>query len=203
MSIKFHKIREVESPSRANPTDAGIDFFVPSFTKQFRTDLLEKNPFLKIDHVCKRHKTDSMSYTVDKNPYKLDENGMYFELEPHQRILIPSGIKCKMDNNICVQDICYHKNVALIAFNKSGVASKLGLDIGSSVVDSSYQGEIHISLINTSNDTVKIYEKQKIIQFIELPIYTSDIEIVGSEEELYNGVVTERGEKGFGAHDNK
>jgi dUTP pyrophosphatase len=29
MNIKFAKVREVESPKRGHPTDAGIDFFIP------------------------------------------------------------------------------------------------------------------------------------------------------------------------------
>ncbi len=29
MKVKFKKVREVKTPTRANPTDAGIDFFIP------------------------------------------------------------------------------------------------------------------------------------------------------------------------------
>ena len=41
--IKFLKVREVSSPKRAYPFDAGIDFFVPKFTKKFLEDLKSKN----------------------------------------------------------------------------------------------------------------------------------------------------------------
>ena len=44
--ISFLKIRDVKSPLRANQFDAGIDFFVPKFTKQFISDLKEKNPLV-------------------------------------------------------------------------------------------------------------------------------------------------------------
>ena len=31
--MKISKIRDVKTPTRANPTDAGIDFFVPNDQK--------------------------------------------------------------------------------------------------------------------------------------------------------------------------
>ena len=43
-TIKFLKTREVKTPSRGYPTDAGIDFYVPKFTSSFLKDLKEKNP---------------------------------------------------------------------------------------------------------------------------------------------------------------
>ena len=33
--MKISKVREVKTPTRANSTDAGIDFFVPEDTKEF------------------------------------------------------------------------------------------------------------------------------------------------------------------------
>jgi len=50
------------------------------------------------------------------------------------RFIIPSGIRANVPNG--------H---ALIAFNKSGVALKKGLMAGACVVDSDYQGEIHLN----------------------------------------------------------
>ena len=73
------------------------------------------------------------------------------------------------------------------------------------VVDSTYRGEIHISLINTSNSTVKIYEDQKIVQFIETPIILSDIVSVEGmdEKEFFAGTTSTRGDGGFGSSDIK
>jgi len=193
-NIKFLKIRDVKSPSRANSSDAGIDFYVPKFNEQFKDDLLNKNDFLKVATVYKRNNDDEFCATTFKDPFKFDEkeNKLYFQLKPHERILIPSGVKYKMEQ----------EGRALIAFNKSGVASKLGLNIGASVCDFSYSGEVHINLINTSNEIVKIYEDQKIIQFIEIPIYTSELEFVDDEETLFKGETTSRGSAGFGSTDN-
>jgi len=141
--------------------------------------------------------SDSVNYSStidvsDKNEsiIKFDEQEgkAYFPLLPHERLNIPSGIYCLMEEH----------GRALIANNKSGVASKLGLVFGASVVDTEYQGEIHINVINTSNKTVRIYEDMKIIQFLETPIYNSVIEEVETLEELYS-TESSRGAGGFGS----
>ncbi len=172
--IKFLLTREVKAPSRANKFDAGIDFFVPTFNDQFIEDLKSKNPNLNIS-------------------IEQDSNGKYFLLSNLERVLIPSGIKYKMES----------PGRALIANNKSGIATKQGLLFGASVCDYEYQGEVHISLFNVSKECVKIYEGMKIIQFIETPVINSDILIVNSESELFNGLNTTRGAGGFGSSDYK
>ena len=68
------------------------------------------------------------------------------------------------------------------------------------VIDAGYEGEIHINVINTSNNSVRIYENQKLIQFIELPIFLSEIELEKDLETLHP-VPTSRGAKGFGSND--
>lgn len=131
----------------------------------------------------------------EKNPtiYRDDIRDSEILLRPHKRILIPSGIYCQMSK----------PGRALIATNKSGVATKLGLVVGATTVDYLYQGEIHLSLINTSDEVVKLTSDMKIIQFIETPIYDSDIEINENIpiEDFYGNVKTSRGNKGFGSTD--
>lgn len=174
--IKFLKVREVKSPTRANKYDAGIDFYVPEFTPEFLKDLKAKNP----DNVI---------------------NELFIVLRPGERILIPSGIHCQMENN----------DRALIAANKSGVVTKHGLIFGAQVVDYEYQGEIHLSLINTNkkidhkgNGFVVIVPGMKILQFLEMPIFTSEVEITENQtpNEFYEEVTT-RGAGGFGSTDKK
>ncbi len=107
-------------------------------------------------------------------------------VKPHCRILIPSGIKA---------DVL--PGTALIAYNKSGVASKKGLDVMACVVDEDYQGEIHISLLNTTNEYVEIGFGEKATQFIEEVIQKSTpVEV--PESELF-AEVSERGAGGFGS----
>jgi dUTP pyrophosphatase len=167
-TIKFLKTREVKSPTRANKWDAGIDFYVPEFTSEFVDILEEKNPDISISNFS-------------------------IILESGQRVLIPSGIHCKMADS----------GRALIAFNKSGVASKFGLIFGAQVVDYEYQGEIHLNLIYTGRGSAEILPEQKILQFIEIPVFNSDIEIIENKllEEFYE-LETSRGASGFGSSSN-
>jgi dUTP pyrophosphatase len=108
-------------------------------------------------------------------------------IPPHQKVLVPSGIKVSIP-----------KNHALIAFNKSGVAAKKGVIVGSCVVDSDYQGEIHLQLINTTNDVQLFYPNEKVTQFILLPIVLANPVIVNSESDLWLKD-SQRGSGGFGS----
>lgn len=165
--MNFSKVLVVKSPSRANWNDAGIDFYVPENTEQFRTELVEKNPFLA---------------------NRVDASHNYFTFGPHDRLLIPSGIK-----------VLIPKGYMLCAFNKSGVAAKKGLVVGSCVVDESYQGQVHLSLINSSKDPVIVEYGEKIVQFILLPVlYAQPMEVNVDDLYKYSGS-TARGDGGFGS----
>lgn len=177
--IKFLKIRDVKSPTRAYEFDAGIDFYVPEFNKLFLDDLLSKN--------------EDKDLTMGK-----DDDGEYIALPPQSRVMIPSGIKSRMAQ----------PGRALIAANKSGVATKHGLVFGAQVVDYTYKGEIHLSLINTSWDDVKLRPGMKILQFLEMPVYNSEVEVVvwrteETEKEFYDGLQDDRGDGAFGSTDKK
>jgi dUTP pyrophosphatase len=113
-------------------------------------------------------------------------------IEPNSSVLIPSGLKVNVP-----------KNHAFIAFNKSGVAVKKGLQVGACVIDEDYQGEVHIHIVNIS-DKIQIVEPgEKIIQCVLLPVNYETIEMVSDEETLWNGKSTERGEGGFGSTNHK
>ena len=107
-------------------------------------------------------------------------------IEPGQKVFIPSGIKANVPDGF-----------ALIAFNKSGVALKKGLMVGACVVDSDYQGEIHIHLVNTSNTPVAIEAGEKLVQFLLIPVDHCNVETVG-ESELFSEK-SQRGAGGFGS----
>ena len=213
-TIKFLKIRDVQIPNRGHKLDAGIDFFVPKFDKVFVSDLIKKNPDLKSEKsngngcylvasvtgqltIGSPSSAQSLDFDLsDHNntivKYDESEGKNYFLLSPLSRVNIPSGIYCQMQE----------EGRALIAANKSGVASKQGLIFGAQVVDYEYQGEIHINVINTSSKVVRIYEGQKLIQFLETPIFTSEIEEVDTLQNLYKGE-TSRADGGFGSTDKK
>ena len=144
-----------------------------------------------IDFFVPNYNTQFATDFKEKNPeinFAVFKDVMEITLEPGQRVLIPSGIKTWMT-----------PGTALIAANKSGVASKKGLIFGAQVVDSDYAGEVHISVINTSNVPVTIKTGEKLIQFIHTPILLTKPEEV--DEYTFNALhdKSQRGTGGFGS----
>jgi dUTP pyrophosphatase len=107
-------------------------------------------------------------------------------LAPGGSTNIPSGIKVKIP-----------EGYSLIAFNKSGVSVKKGLDVLACVIDEDYQGEIHLNLVNTGLYAVHIGPGEKILQFILLSVLYAD-PVEKEETELYDEV-SERGAGAFGS----
>lgn len=103
-------------------------------------------------------------------------------------ILIPSGLKTK-----------FPPTIALEAANKSGVALKKKLIVGAQVIDSNYQGEIHIHLINVGREHCILSFGEKIVQFIPRVIDISKHKVVNVPEEEFFTETTTRGNGGFGS----
>lgn len=116
-------------------------------------------------------------------PNDCNQDGLY--VPPHGDILLHSGI--------CVDMMC--ADMALIAFNKSGVAYNQSLVVGACVVDSDYQGEIMIHLINVSDFTQVLRPGQKIAQYVAVPILYP--ELIETDDLFLTK--TERGDGGFGS----
>lgn len=175
--IFFTKVRDVTSPSQAYNFPAGTDIYIPNYSRQFLDDLIYKNP--------------------NKNDYDLlispSLDSMKITIRPHGRINIPSGIKVDIED----------KNTCLLVANKSGVASKKGLNHLAELIDSDYHGEIHINLYNTGSDSVTITTGEKITQLMNLPIIYPVWQEMSDDEFSSNVSVTSRGENGFGSSDTK
>ena len=168
--IKFTKIRIVKTPTRGTPRSAGIDFYVPEDLTQSELDV--KQPVKQEIRALVEGKFGLIK--------KL-------ELFPNQRILIPSGIKMKIPTGY-----------AGVVMNKSGVASKTGLDKLAELIDEDYQGEIHINVVNTGTNPVVIRPGDKIAQMIITPVYIADLEMKNSADEVFTEE-TVRGDGGFGS----
>lgn len=139
-----------------------------------------------IDFFVPEHTFEFVEAFISKNSRaNIDINGI--DIEPHGRVNIPSGIKANVPEGF-----------ALIAYNKSGVSLKYGLDTGACVVDEDYQGVIHLSLVNTTDEVVHIDYGQKIIQFILIPVFYDTLEEVENESECFTET-TERGSGAFGS----
>jgi dUTP pyrophosphatase len=163
---------DVKVPVR-DAGNAGVDFFIPNYNETFMEAFEAKN----IDDnafIC----TNADGKTVVR-------------IMPHGRANIPSGIRSFIP-----------ANVALEAQNKSGIASKYGLVYGASVVDANYQGIIHISLINTTDQSVDLPLGMKAVQFLPRVIDISPIEVYNNMtlDEFYKDFeFSNRGEGAFGS----
>ena len=171
--MQFTKTRIVKSPTRANTNDAGIDFYIPELT---------------INDISLIRSNYNIDYDITKD-YGLIQS---IDILPHGRILIPSGIHVRLE-----------QNTALIFMNKSGVASKTGLIIGACVVDESYTGEVHLSLINTSENIITIKPNQKIAQGVIFNMNYSQPTEIDNIQDLYKDMNSKRGSGGFGSTDEK
>ena len=114
------------------------------------------------------------------------EDGQIMVL-PGEGVIIPLGIKSKFD-----------KDIALLAVNKSGIASKKHLIVGACLVDSSYQGELLLHLQNVGNREQKIAFGCKIIQFVPIKINT-EVHTVTTDDSHFYEKETNRGNGGFGS----
>jgi deoxyuridine 5'-triphosphate nucleotidohydrolase len=176
-TIDYARTRDVKAPKRGDGTpqsrSAGYDFFIPEFSPELMADINEKND------------------------YNIDFISGGFAIRPRQRVLIPAGIK--MNITKFAEDLYYtdELGIASIGFNKSGVSTKLGLDVLACVIDEDYQGEIHISIYNTSDEHVEINFGDKIIQFLFIPVLLPTLKEKSPEELFYKDTV--RGEGGFGS----
>jgi len=174
--MQFIKTRNVKDPIRVVEENAGIDLFIPENTEEFQRDMKDKNPatwFTTSDAVIKGC-ANPVVYEVDTGK---------IHIRPHRDVIIPSGIRSK-----------FGPELALIANNKSGIATKKKLIFGASVIDCSYQGEWHFHLINTSDDWQEIECGQKVIQFIPHLISTEPLEIVDKTPLEFYKEKTTRGE---------
>ena len=118
-----------------------------------------------------------------------DYPGTLQTISPGERYLIPSGIKANVPDGF-----------ALIAMNKSGVALNKSLLVGACVVDSDYQGEIHLHLVNAGTEPVTIQPGDKLVQFLLVPVDHCQIEEVHADYLFTED--TARGTGGFGSTGN-
>lgn len=110
-----------------------------------------------------------------------------FTVPARGRITVGIGIAVEFDSNY-----------VLMAFDKSGLASKKGIYTIGGVIDSGYRGEIHAILVNSTDEDISFEAGEKVVQYVLMPCYTgTEIEIVDELSE------TDRGEGKFGSTGNK
>lgn len=105
-------------------------------------------------------------------------------LKPMERYLFPTGLYIQLPEG-------YEAQIR----PRSGLAAKYGITVTNCVgtIDSDYTGEIKVSLINLSTDTVVIYPGDRIAQMVVAKYEKVTWEEVAALDE------TERGDGGFGS----
>jgi dUTP pyrophosphatase len=225
--LNFAKVREVKSPCKSYEA-AGWDFYVPDnlnikdFTKNVgiyvndnlvnKTDVMSPTFLLKnaddkrelwIKFYQDRETKEIKYFNCNSGMTIISEWNAWIEhehtyvksidLDTNEKILIPSGIHVNLPENIFLK-----------VDNKSGVASKRGLISCACIIDTDFQGEMHINLGNIGNNTAIINAGDKIVQMIALfqPVMKEAVEFE-SLEKLYENSTSERGADGFGSTDKK
>lgn len=161
--------RNVKDPEYGTEKAGCLDFFVPEFDDEFFVALLAKNDWITDDELLE------MKYKQE------------VILRHGQDLNIPSGVHVKLEDN-----------TALTAFNKSGIATRFKLVRGAEYVDSDYQGEIHLHVMNVGHNEVRIFPGMKIVQFSYVPVFHAEKKKFDTLAEMYTEK-TERGEGAFGS----
>lgn len=180
--LRFTKVRNVKAPTRGTSKSAGIDFYVPQFNKDDHESLV----------------SDTVGTYLKP----------YLVVRPHSDILIPSGIIANIPSGymlmgadksgvVTSKSACYS-----VGRTPKSDAFTSAVIIGAKIVDEDYQGEIHIHLINTGDETIYIYPNMKIAQFILVPVCYADLEEVERLDDLFEST-SERGTGCFGSTNKK
>lgn len=189
--IRFLKTRDVKDPKRNEGEDAGIDIYVPEWSKSFAEEVKKSNPYMEMtdkDFEGCLVRNGKLRSTITKS-------GIY--VLPGDDVKIPSGLHSRFDSDIMLK-----------VDNKSGVCLKQKFIVGANIIDSSYQGEIQIHVINYAQNIVtKLEFGQKMVQLIPIRINTEKHEAINAynknvDEELkkfYEDHNSSRGTGAFGS----
>ena len=103
-------------------------------------------------------------------------------IPPRKHALVSTGIRLAIPEN----------HVGLL-WSRSGLSSKLGIEVGAGCIDSSYRGEIKVNIFNHGDDNFLIQPGDRIAQLLTIPIMPNLYEEVDDLDE------TDRGSDGFGS----
>jgi dUTP pyrophosphatase len=114
--------------------------------------------------------------------YPVDQESI--NILPKENILIPTGIAIHIKRKDVVGVIC----------PRSGLGHKHGIVLGNTIgiIDSDYQGELHVSLLNRKNEIFNVKRGDRIAQLVFLPVLQAKFNIVNDFDE------STRGTNGFG-----
>lgn len=138
--------------------------------------------FIPTKFVDHREFTPTRAYEFDAGADLYFSSDVSVTLQPGERKLFPTGIALAIPEGF----------VGLI-WPRSGNAVKKGFDTMAGVIDSQYRGQIHVLLINHSDEPQEVNPGDKIAQIIIQKCYSFPFVAV---KELPSA---HRGENGFGS----
>jgi len=125
-------------------------------------------------------------------PSYAHEGDAGLDLQAIEEMEIPAGSRGKIATGLAFE--IPSGSVGLI-WDRSGISSKKGLKVMGGVIDSSYRGEIFVTLANISREPVLVGRGEKIAQILIQKIERAELELTKELSE------SERGGKGFGSSD--
>ena len=172
----FTRVREVKPPTKAHPTDAGVDFKKKK-KKAWDDDFKE---------TLKKYSTNIEVPNPDGTTFDgLKFDGNVLEVSPNAHVAIPSGIKTIIPQGL-----------AMMMVNKSGVATKLKLDHSACLIDSEYRDELIFCFFNHNVEPVKIEPGMKITQGLIVPVINLQLQEVLNC--VYDDITKSSGNRGGG-----
>jgi dUTP pyrophosphatase len=107
-------------------------------------------------------------------------------VQPGETVLIPSGIAISMHN----------PNLVALLVPRSGLGIKHGIVLANTigVIDSDYQGEIGIGILNRGTAAYTIEPGERICQMMFVPVLQTELSVVAEFSQE-----SERGAGGFGS----
>lgn len=179
--LRYTKIRGVKSPTRANPTDAGIDVYIPY-------DLTR----VDINKMCELTKRNIRATISDQTGFVSN-----IQVYAGEQLLLPLGLLFDIPEGYMLK-----------VEDKSSVAVMKGLHVTAGVIDSSYEGELILSMINVTNNNnpgekvATLTAGDKIAQLVLVPVETPELVEVQTRGELFKEKNSARGDGGFGSTGN-
>lgn len=180
--IKFLKVTDVKTPER-DVGNGGIDFFIPNdieYLKGYRNGVeMPSDPVVVKDEHGK----------VVEDAWRDGK----IVIPPRGSVLIPLGVRYLTSNKWKHIYVC----------NKSGVATKKGLEIGACLCDHSYENVAHGHLISTRAEEIELEPGDKVVQGMIIKSYPDKVvsfeagEISGKK--FFKRHMKNRGLAGFGS----
>ena len=118
--------------------------------------------------------------------YYCADNGEQITIRPMGNAVIPTGVSVEVPEGHMLE-----------MKNKSGVAAKRQLLVGSCVIDRGYTGEIFVNLNNVGTTVQVIEPGQKVAQGVFVKISYPELIIIEADQDLYE--VSDRQEGSLGS----